>query len=124
MSAAMNNFGATALVLIATSASAGNGFEWASGVGTTPCSELSSISDTELAAWVHGYWTGANLYLGGTDLCEERSAIANVDSSAVRTLIEVHCVPVPNKEIMFSAFNALKGLPKIPGSRSAACERN
>ena len=87
-----------------------------------PCSQLSSISEADLVAWVQGYWTGANLYLGGTDLCRERAAISNVSASAIRGLIEKQCTPLVDAPIMAAAFNALKALPTLPGSRSAGCE--
>jgi hypothetical protein len=87
----------------------------------TPCSQLAEVSDVELVSWVQGYWTGANLYLGSGDLCEGRSSVVDLDANAIRTVIEVHCAPIQNSEIMFAAFNALKGLPKIEGSRAAVC---
>ena len=95
--------------------------DWSAGVGMTPCKELSSISDAELIPWVQGYWTGANLYLGGADLCSKRASIVGIDTATVRTLIEVQCAPIQESEIMFAVFNALKNLPKLEGSRAAAC---
>ena len=109
------------LVAVATAASAQGDLDWTAGVGITPCSELAKVPDDELVSWVQGFWTGANLYLGSGDLCEERSSFVNLDTKAIRTIIEVHCAPIQNSEIMFAAFNALKGLPKIEGSRAAVC---
>ncbi len=104
-----------------TIASAQSELTWTSGAGMTLCRQLPSLADTDLVPWVQGYWTGANLYLGGTDLCLERAQIDNLGISAIRTLIEVQCEPIPDHPIMFAAFNALKGLPKIAGAKAAAC---
>ena len=108
-------------VATATEVSAQGDLDWTAGVGMTPCNQLAQVPDDELTAWVQGYWTGANLYLGSGDLCVERSSIVGLDANAIRTVIEVHCAPIQNSEIMFAAFNALKGLPKIEGSRAAVC---
>ncbi len=85
------------------------------------CSELENIADGELVSWVQGYWTGANLYLGGSDLCAERANINGIDVLNTRILLKLHCKSIQNYPIMMSAFNALKGLPKIAGSRAASC---
>lgn len=87
------------------------------------CGRLSSVAEADLVNWVRGYWTGANLYLGSDDLCLERAATADVPDAAIRVLIEVHCAPIIGKDgvIMMAAFNALKGLPTLPGSFAAAC---
>jgi len=105
-------------------ASADRELEWTRGVGMTLCRDLASIEDQRLSDWIFGYWTGANLYLGGTDLCLERAAISGISDSTVRTLLEVHCAPIQDSPIMMAAFNALKGLPKDHGSRAAACGGN
>ncbi len=111
-----------ALFVAATAAASAQGdLDWTAGVGMTPCNQLAQVSDDELVSWVQGYWTGANLYLGSGDLCAERSSIVGLDANAIRTVIEVQCGPIQNSEIMFAAFNALKGLPKIQGSRAAVC---
>jgi hypothetical protein len=109
-------------VLSAENAGAESRLDWATGAGMVLCSELHSVSDQDLIGWVQGYWTGANLYLGGTDLCVERADISALDVSSIRTLIDVQCGPIKDHPIMFAAFNALKGLPTVPGSRAAGCE--
>lgn len=98
--------------------------DWATGIGMTLCEELQTVSDQDLTNWVQGYWTGANLYLGGTDLCAERADISAIDASSIRTLIKIQCGPIEDHPIMFAAFNALKGLPTVLGSRSAGCGGN
>lgn len=95
--------------------------DWAAGVGLKFCKDIKRIPDTELVPWVSGYWTGANLYLGSTDLCEERAAISQMSASAVRALLDAQCRLIEDQKIMVAAFNALKSIPKIPGSRAAAC---
>jgi hypothetical protein len=94
---------------------------WADGVGMRPCSELDAVADDQLIPWVRGYWTGANLYLGGSDVCTERAHIAGIATADVRSLVRVHCADIQESPIMFAAFNALKGLPTVAGSRSAGC---
>lgn len=94
---------------------------WTDGIGSIACSKLGSVEDQALVDWVQGYWTGANLYLGGTDVCAERANITQVDPSLIRTIIDVQCVLIPDQPIMVAAFNALNGLPKLEGSRAAAC---
>ena len=107
--------------LSAGNAGAESRLNWAAGTGLILCNELQSVSDQDLIGWVQGYWTGANLYLGGTDLCVERADISAFDVSSIRTLIEVQCGPIKDHPIMVAAFNALKGLPTVPGSRAAGC---
>ena len=95
---------------------------WTAGVGMEPCSALASIGDSELLPWIEGYWTGANLYLGGSDLCVERAWIERVPVDTIRPLLVVQCASIPgDTPIMMAAFDALKGLPKLEGSRAAAC---
>lgn len=114
--------GLSLAVLVTGQARAESQSEWSAGVGTTACNSLESISDADLISWVQGYWTGANLYLGGSDSCVERAAISAIDQKAIRTLIEIQCGPIEDSAIMFAAFNALKRMPKVPGSRAAKCE--
>lgn len=117
--------GAAIVTLVFTAGPlAAQGLDWADGVGMIACSQLSEVEDSELVAWIQGYWSGANLYLGSTDLCLERAHITNVPASSVRTLIEVQCAPFPDAPIMIAAFNALKGLPTLPGSRAARCQKD
>lgn len=97
---------------------------WASGVGTESCENLELIPESNLISWVKGYWTGANLYLGGTDLCLERASIETFPQSRIKQIIQEHCSEIGGASIMFAAFNALKSLPTIEGSRAAACERS
>ncbi|MGB0507741.1 MAG: hypothetical protein ACPGGK_16260 [Pikeienuella sp.] len=99
-----------------------NQLGWSGGVGTAPCTEVGSISEQRLQDWVLGYWTGANLYVGGNDLCRERAAISGISSKNMRSIIENHCKHLPNHSVMVAAFNALKELPTISGSRSAKCK--
>ena len=111
-------------VLFSSSVRAEQRIDWAGGVGMALCSDLALLDDQRLSDWVFGYWTGANLYLGGTDLCVERASIVGIPTSSVRALMEVHCAPIQDSPIMFAAFNSLKGLPKNIGSRAAACGGN
>lgn len=96
-------------------------FGWADGLGLRPCSELELVSDEALVAWTQGYWSGANLYLGSSDLCSERANISALGEGDIRGLISAHCRYVPDSFIMMAAFNALKNLPPLPGSRAASC---
>lgn len=98
-----------------------SGLPWTDGVGMRPCRELDKISDGELIPWVRGYWTGANLYLGGTDLCAERAHISGIEVHDIRAYLRVHCSEMPDSPIMMSAFSSLRGLPTVEGSRAAAC---
>jgi len=96
-------------------------FRWTSGVGMQSCASLDDIPNATLVPWIRGYWTGANLYLGSGDLCLERASIAEISPAQIRATIEVHCSSLGDNAIMFAAFNALKGLPTLQGSRSAGC---
>jgi hypothetical protein len=96
-------------------------FAWADGVGMRPCTELETIADSDLIPWVRGYWTGANLYLGSSHLCVERARIAGIAAADIRVLLRVHCTGIENGTIMTSAFNVLRGLPTLKGSRAAVC---
>jgi hypothetical protein len=46
------------------------------------------------------------------------SGIADAD---IRVLLRVHCSGIESSPIMMSAFNVLRGLPTLKGSRAAAC---
>jgi hypothetical protein len=85
------------------------------------CSELEAIPDDELMSWVRGYWTGANLYLGSSDLCVERARVVGIENADIRTLLRVNCSGIQESPIMMSAFNALRGLPTVEGSRASKC---
>jgi hypothetical protein len=95
--------------------------DWAAGVGSRLCRDLATISDEELIAWVQGYWTGANLYLGGSDLCLERAEIGALEAGDVRSTIGKECSGAADRSIMVSAFNAMKRLKPIDGSGAANC---
>ena len=116
--------GVAAFEALAGSAHSQSFLQWTDGVGMQLCSQLASVGDDALMPWVQGYWTGANLYLGGTDLCLERAVIPDIPLQNIRPLLEVHCAPYPDAPIMVAAFNALKGLPTVHGSRTAGCEGN
>ena len=117
-------FSAFALMLLPTLSQSQAALDWADGVGLQACSQLATIEDRELLPWVRGYWTGANLYLGGSDLCMERAHVVDVSDRHIRSMLDVHCAPFPEAPIMVAAFNALKGLPTVEGSRAAACRGN
>ena len=117
----------SAIILVLFSAGpviAESRLDWTNGVGMTPCSRLATIDEADLVAWVQGYWAGANLYLGGSDLCRERAAIFDVPPTTIRALIEIQCASLQDQPIMTAAFNALEGLPTLSGSRAAACGGN
>ena len=109
------------LSLLTVEASAQANLDWASGIGMRLCSSLSEVNESELENWVRGYWTGANLYIGGGDLCTERADLKHVSTNDIKSQITVHCSSIPDSPIMMAAFNALNGLPKVPGSRAAKC---
>ena len=95
---------------------------WTSGIGLLGCDQIANVPEERLSDWVQGYWSGANLYLGGSDLCQERSAVSGLNRRQIRVLIEVQCARLDQSAIMFAAFQALNGLPKVEGSRAAKCE--
>lgn len=108
-------------VMTSASASESDELEWTAGIGLQSCRDLHVLNPDSLFDWMQGYWTGANLCLGGTDLCLERASIAKLDKSQALTALKFHCAEIGDSQIMFAAFNALKGLPSLEGSRAAGC---
>lgn len=120
--ALISTFAAIAIVLLAPSSRATSELPWTAGIGLQSCVDLDALESRRVYDWVQGYWTGANLYLGGTDLCLERGIIAPISESDAIAALRVNCAPLGDSPIMFAAFNALKGLPMLEGSRAAGCE--
>ncbi|MGR3515018.1 MAG: hypothetical protein ACU0GG_19830 [Paracoccaceae bacterium] len=110
-----------ALVFSSTAVRATEELAWTAGIGLERCGDLEELDNARVYGWLQGYWTGANLYLGGTDLCLERGVIAPISQSDAIAVLRVHCAPIQNYPIMFAAFNALKGIPKLEGSKAAGC---
>ena len=110
---------AVAMMLVTPSTISAQELGWVSGIGEMPCSEMDSVGDAELIPWVQGYWTGANLYLGGTDTCQERRAVSGLTDEALREQLDQQCVA--GASIMVAAYNALKSIPNIPGTSAAEC---